>query len=422
MIQWQKVFGRMDGEYGCRIIQTKDGGYIVAATCDSICGGDVKNYGGEDYWIIKFDVSGNIQWQKSYGGSNDDIATSIQQTKDGGYIIAGESNSDFWTASGAKISHGGFDYWIVKIDSVGSVQWQKPYGGGGGGVEIPVSIKPTSDCGYIIAGGSQSNNGDVTGHHGSDSTTDYWIVKTDSAGNIQWQKSYGGSRDDFAMDVEQTRNGNYIAAGLSCSSDGDVGGHHGSTSSSDYWIVEFDSLGTIKWQNSYGGSSDEIPSSVIQDSDGGFIIAGNSYSSDGDVTGHHGPDSLSDCWVVKIDSVGTIKWQKSYGGSGEDYIHSITQSEDGGYTIAGGSNSTDADITGTHGGYDYWIMKIDEIGRLQWQKFLGGKRDDKAYSIQQTVDGGYIVAGITQSQDGDVVNYTSGTKYWIVKLKNSPDK
>lgn len=447
MIQWQKVLGMEDKVYPCVVRQTKEGGYIVAATHDSLDSDDVINHGDKDYWVIKLDTAGTIQWQTSFGGSGIDIVNSIQQTKDNGYIIAGKSNSNHSTVFGEKTSHGEYDYWIVKIDSIGMIQWQKSYGGSG--EDLATSIQQTLDGGYIIAGGSSNSqaivykgrnpfidssigssidsvteniDGDVTGHHGSDINMDYWIVKIDSAGAIQWQKSYGGTNDDFPMCIQQTTDGDYVVAGYSYSSDGDVSGHHGSTSLADYWVAEIDSTSAIKWQKSYGGRYNDFAYSIIQATDGGFIVAGNSFSSDGDVTGHHGTDSTSDYWIVKIDSTGGVQWQKSYGGSNNDIASSIVQTDDGGYVIAGGSNSTDGDVTGNHGNYDCWIVKIDGQGQIQWQKSLGGRSLDAAYSIQQTVDKGYIMAGTTMSENGDVINFTSGIKYWIVKLKNSPDK
>ncbi|HET7153314.1 MAG TPA: T9SS C-terminal target domain-containing protein [Candidatus Kapabacteria bacterium] len=420
MIQWQKVYGRENWDNLCAIQQTKDGGYIVGATRDSLDDGEELNHGGKDYWLFKIDASGAIQWQKSYGGNADDILHSVQQTKDGGYIIAGESHSDFLNAFGAKVNHGGEDYWIIKTDSTGTIQWQKLYGGTND--DLATSIQQTRDGGYIITGGSNSNDGDVVGRNDSDQTVKYWIVKIDSTGLVQWQKSYGGTQSDLAICVQQTANGNYVIAGTSSSLDGDISGHHGSSNSPDYWVIEIDSVGAIRWQKSYGGIKYDMPTSMIQTSDGGLILIGESRSSDGDVTGHHGTDSTDDYWVVKIDSMGGIQWQKSYGGSDNDDPFSIIQTSGGGYIIAGASNSTDGDVTDNHGKFDYWIVKIDNAGGLQWQQSFGGNGLDVAHSIQQTTDGGYIVGGVTTSESGDVLNYTSGVKYWIVKLKNSPDK
>lgn len=171
-----------------------------------------------------------IQWQKSLGGSGLDEARSIAPTSDGGYIVAGLSNSNDGDVIGV---HGGYESWIVKLTSVGMTEWQKSLGGSGN--DGASSIAPTSDGGYIVAGGSQSNDGDVTGHHGSSDSIDYWVVKLTSAGMIEWQKSLGGTGYDYAISIAPTSNGEYIVAGGSKSTDGDGTGNHGDT---DYWIVK----------------------------------------------------------------------------------------------------------------------------------------------------------------------------------------
>jgi hypothetical protein len=187
----------------------------------------------------------------------------------------------------------------------------------------------------------------VTVNHGSQ---DCLIVKLDTHGNIQWQKSLGGSGFDSIASIQQTSDGSYIIAGVLESSDSDVtGGGY------DFWIVKLDSLGTLQWQKSLGGSDNDEAKSIQQTSDGGYIIAGSSFSNNGDVTGNHGNQ---DYWIVKLDSLGTIQWQKSLGGSEEDEAKSIQQTSDGGYIIAGSSFSNNGDVTGNHGGFDYWIVKL----------------------------------------------------------------
>ncbi len=254
------------------------------------------------------------------------------------------------------------------------------------------------DGGYIVAGKSSSNDGDVTNHHGSIGSMDYWVVKLDSTGTIQWQKCLGGTYGEVGYSIQQTDDDGYIVAGYSSSNDGDVTNNHGSV---DYWVVKLDSLGTIQWQKCLGGSRDEEGYSIQQTADGGYIVAGSTYSKDGDVTNNHGK---SDYWVVKLDSTGTIQWQKCLGGTHDDEALSIQQTADGGYIVAGDSGSNDGDVTNNHGKTDYWIVKLDSTGIIQWQKCLGGSSYDEALSIQQTADGGYIVAGGTESHDGDVPN------------------
>jgi len=405
-IVWQKTFG--GNLFNANSIkQTTDGGYVFAGWSRANYSG---NHGGYDFWVVKLDSSGTEVWEQNLGGSGNELAYSIQQTTDGGYIVAGESDD-------ATGNHGNTDYWIVKLDSSGNIIWQKSLGGSGG--ETAYSIQQTNDGGYIVAGTSTSTDGDVTGNHGNG---DYWIVKLDSSGNIIWQKSLGGSGNDYAQSIQQTSDGGYIVAGTSTSNDGDVTGHHGAAGVpgvngvSDYWIVKLDSSGNIIWQKSLGGSDDDIVTSIQQTTDGGYIVAGYSWSTDGDVTGNHGN---GDYWIVKLDSSGNIIWQKSLGGSGNDYASSIQQTTDGGYIVAGTSWSNDGDVTGHHGAAgvtDYWIVKLDSSGNIIWQKSLGGSNTDGAHSIQQTTDGGYVVAGDSFSNDGDVTNGSSGGLVWVVKL------
>ncbi len=187
---------------------------------------------------------------------------------------------------------------------------------------------------------------------------------------IQWEKALGGTGYDYATSIVQTSDGGYIVAGYSYSNDGDVTGNHGSA---DYWVVKLDNTGSISWQKSLGGSGDDEAASIVQTSDGGYIMAGSSNSNDGDVTGNHGS---YDCWVVKLDNTGSVSWQKSLGGTGGDLASSVEQTSDGGYIVAGQSYSTDGDVTGNHGVADCWVVKLDDTGSISWQKSLGGSNAD----------------------------------------------
>ncbi len=343
------------------------------------------NHGEDDFWIVKLDAQGNIQWQKSLGGSENDRAKSIQQTTDGGYIVAGNTLSNDGNVSG---NHGRNDFWIVKLDELGTIQWQKTLGGSEGA--RAESIQQTTDGGYIVGGTSWSNDGDVSGNHGED---DFWIIKLDASGSIQWQKSLGGSESEQPQSIQQTTDGGYIIAGYTWSNDGDVSGNHGG---GDFWIVKLDGSGTIQWQKSLGGSGFDTAQSIQQTTDGGYIA--NGY---GSIAGNHG---TVDFWIVKLDAPGNIQWQKSLGGSTDDLGESIQRTTDGGYIVAGSSRSDDGDVSGNHGDSDFWIVKLDGSGTIQWQKSLGGSEDDRAESnIQQTTDGGYIIAGRSESNDGDIL-------------------
>ena len=404
-IQWEKSLGGIGSDINFSIQQTTDGEYITIGYSNSNDNDVTGNHGENDYWVVKLDSIGNILWQKSLGGTGDDIAYFIQQTTDKGYIIAGESNSTDGDVTG---NHGGYDYWIVKLDSIGNIQWEKSFGGTSD--EEAYCVQQTTDGGYVVAGWSRSTDGDVTGNHGS---YDYWIVKLNTIGNILWQKCLGGTAGELAYFTQQTTDGGYIIAGWTRSTDGDVIGNHAG-GGEDYWIVKLDSSGTLKWQKCLGGTGDELTHSIQQTNDNGYIVGGWSPSDDGDVTGNHG---LDDYWIVKLDSIGNIQWQKSLGGTNIDFGgYSIQQTNDNGYVVTGSSQSNDSDVTGNHGGKDYWVVKLDSIGNIQWQKSLGGTNSEGAHSVQETTDGGYIISGSSNSTDGDVTGNHGGYDYWIVKL------
>ena len=294
------------------------------------------------------------------------------------------------------------------------IEWKKSFGGTND--DIANSIQQTNDGGYIIAGYSASTNGDVTGNHGF--LTDFWIVKLASTGSIEWQKSLGGTSPDFANSIQQTSDGGYIVAGASYSIDGDVTVNHGDL---DYWIVKLSSTGSIEWEKSLGGFYEDIANQIQQTSDGGYVVAGYSYSSNGNVTGHHGTTSYADYWIVKLSSTGTIVWQKSLGGDEWDKASSIQQTSDGGYILTGYANSSNGNVLVNYGLNDYWILKITSTGSIEWQKSLGGSDIDFGNSIQQTSDGGYIVAGYSASTNGDVTGNHGSSDYWIIKLSSTLD-
>ncbi len=346
-----------------------------------------------------------IKWQKCAGGSSDDVTPTMSFTADGGYIMAGytlSNDGDVTTAYGSN------DYWVVKFAADGTLQWQKSLGGNS--EDRANSIRQTSDGGYIVAGYTYSDNIDVSDNHGG---SDCWIVKLDASGNLIWQHCYGGSGEDAAYSIQETTDGGYVFAAYTLSNDGDVSGIHGG---GDFWIVKLDNNGALEWQEALGGTNLDIPSSVIQTSDGGYIAAGYTYSNNLDVSGNHGS---YDYWVVKLDSNGDLEWQHCYGGSDIDAVlgnGAIKQTLDGGYIIVGVATSQNGDVTGNHGGNDYWVIKITSVGTLEWQLSLGGVSDDQAFAIQQAIDGGYIIAGSTSSIDGDVSGNHGWYDLWLVKL------
>jgi hypothetical protein len=338
-----------------------------------------------------------IQWQKSLGGTYQDQAFSIQQTLDSGYVVVGSTTSNNDDVSGA---HGMTDYWVVKLNNSGTIQWQECLGSSG--FDIAYTAKSTRDGGCIVAGSASANSGNVIGNHGGD---DFWLVKLHPSGSIEWQKSLGGSSNDDAYAVEQTSDNGYIIAGSTLSSNGDVAANHGGW---DYWVVKTDDTGAIQWQKSLGGSRDDRAYAIKQTNDGGYIVVGYSFSHDGQVYGHRGNtiDSLgltSDFWIVKLNDTGAIQWSESLGGSGDEIAYSVQQVLDGGYVIAGYSSSNDSDVSGNRGNRDYWVVKLSNGGAIQWQRSLGGSHEEQGKSIIETSAGQYLVAGYSLSNDSDVI-------------------
>jgi len=393
------------------IRQTFDEGFIIAGESYSNDNDVSGNHGVSDYWIVKTDDVGTIQWQKTLGGTSYDVGTSIQQLSDHGYIIAGFSRSNDGDVTGHHGTSSYNDYWIVRIDSLANILWQKSLGGTLN--EFTSTVEQTSDGGFIVGGYSYSTDGDVTGHHGGAGVADFWIVKLDDAGNLLWQKCLGGTFNDFNNSILETPDHGFIAAGATVSNDGDVSGNHGL---SDEWMVKLDSTGNMLWQKCFGGTNDDGASEVVQTTDGSYVTAGWSASNDGDVSGNHGSD---DYWVVKMDGTGNLLWQKSLGGNAWDYGTAVTATTEGGYVVAGYTASPGGDVSGYHGGSfwgDYWVAGLDASGNLSWQKCLGGTNDEAAASVQQTNDGAIMVAGWTQSNDGDVTLNYGSADFWIVAL------
>jgi hypothetical protein len=346
-ISFAKTYGGTNWDWAFSVQQTSDGGYIVAGWTWSF------SVGYYDFFLIKTDANGDITWAKTYGGTNNDRAYSVQQTSDGGYIVAGYTDSfgAVW-----------YDIFLIKTDANGNIIWAKTYGGMN--YDWAYSVQQTSDGGYIVAGLTYSFG--VGGY-------DALLVKTDANGNIVWAKAYGGTSWDEAFSVQQTSDGGYIVVGWTWSFGAD---------STDVFLIKTDANGNVIWAKTYGGTRWDYASSVQQTSDGGYIVAG--------LTNSFGADS-TDVFLIKTDANGNIIWAKTYGGTGNDWAYSVQQTSDGGYIVAGGTDSFGA-------GYrDIFLIKTDANGNISWAKTYGGASWDEARYVQQTSDGGYIVVGWTWS-------------------------
>ncbi len=353
-----KTFGGTLEDWGRSVQQTSDGGYIIT--------GNTESYGAgrSDIWLIKTDDAGKEQWSKTFGGIGDDYGCSVQQTSNGGYIIVGCTGS-----------YGFRDLWLIKTDSFGNEQWNKTFGGTL--EDWGHSVQQTTDGGYIITGCTES--------YGAGSA-DVWLIKTDSDGEEQWNKSFGGNKNDRGYSVQQITDGGYIITGVTYSY---------STGSFDVWLIKTNNKGNEQWNKTFGGAGVNSGYSVQHTSDGGYIIVG--------LTGLYGAGSW-DVWLIKTDNGGNEQWNRTYGGSNWDEGHSVQQTSDGGYIIAGCTASYSAN------GWDIWLIKTDGTGKEQWNKtYDGGGNFVPSPSAQQTLDKGYIIT------DGMFSPETGSIDIWLIK-------
>ncbi len=416
-IGWVQTYGGLRPDEGYHIVQTGDSGFVVAGyTGDTVEPGLPDYHGGfEDAWILKLNNSGNLLWEKCLGGTLQEEANSIVQTKDGGYCVAVRTESQDGDVVEIDSDYGGgSDGWVVKLSPGHQIEWGTVIGGTNW--DDIYSIIQTDDGGYAVAGYTASNDGCVTGHFGGDTVQndDAWITKLDGSGKVQWSKCYGNVGTDWAVSIVQTPDHGYCFAGFTSMNGGEVYGYHGGIQ--DAWIVKIDSLGNFLWGKCLGGDSTDWASSIALTSDSGFIIAGGTYSNDGDVSGNHGS---ADAWVVKLSSIGDLQWQQCLGGSALDKGWSVTQTSDGGYIVGCMAMSTDGDVTGNHGAGDAWIVKLGPAGNIEWQKCVGGSGLDAAFNIIPLTNGDFAFIGETESADGDIPNYHGNEDMLVATLSNN---
>jgi hypothetical protein len=411
-ILWQKLLGGNLAEEARFLQLTPDGGCVFTGYARSANGDVTVNKGDDDLWVVKLDENGAMQWQHTYGGTGQEWGRHIQLTADGGYILAGHNT----TANENGDIHGnkgGFDYWILKLNYTGQLEWQKSLGGSS--LDLAYRIQQTADGNYVVFGGTKSIDGDITGKITSDA--DYWLVKLDPEGSILWEKTIGGIGHEEGSSIELTDDGGFILSGFTDSNNGDVTGNHGDF---DAHLVKTDNDGNIQWSRCYGGMYNDAARDARQTADGGYIMTGYTNSNDGDVSGNHGGQ---DAWVVKLDADGLIQWQKTLGGTSLEYAYYIEQARDNsGYLVTGHNGSDNGDVSDNHGLYDCWAVKIDAGGNLLWQKSLGGSEQDYGRAITQTYTGDYLIGGYASSIDGDVTGKHGGPgskDAWIIKLQGN---
>ncbi|MBN8567927.1 MAG: T9SS type A sorting domain-containing protein [Flavobacteriales bacterium] len=344
--QFQFTIGGTNDELTRSIIKANDNEYVFA--------GETKSFGAglSDMYIVKFTSSGSLSWMFAVGGTGNDVSMSVIQTSDGGFALAGYTNS---------FGAGDYDFYIVKLNSSGSIQWSKTIGGTG--TEYAYSIKQTNDGGFIAAG--------FTYTYGA-GDADAFFVKLDGNGNIQWSKTVGRSFEDQAYSVVVTSDGGFAATGES----------HFGGGNADMYLIKLDANGNLQWTRTVGGPNNDRAWNIIQSSDGGYGIAGwgNSYGS-GDY----------DMYCAKFDVNGSLQWTRTLGGANAESASSIIQTTDGGFLISGGSNS----FSGNND--NIYIAKIDAIGVYSWSRIIGGANYEESTSMINTPNNGFLIGGCTSS-------------------------
>ncbi|MBY0316070.1 MAG: hypothetical protein K2Q26_11145 [Bdellovibrionales bacterium] len=492
-ILWVASYGGTNEEYISQITATADGGGITVGRTESF-DGDVTNFMGEyDAWVVKFDSSGAIQWQKTLGGSMWDWGSAILVSQEGGYLFAGYTYS--WDVEGARII-GEYDNFLVKLDQNGESEWTKIYGGevdeflhtalqlkdgsyvmagssashdgdvdknrgsadfyilrvdskgnilgqktmGGSSYEIPglgSSSVQLPDGSVVIVGETESTDGDVKGSSGD---YDFWIVnvdplkfkiadpsktqetstvKTQHPPSVEWLKNYGGSKDDRPQDSPQalvrTTDG-YAFVATTKSEDGDIKNHQGEN---DVLVVKTGWNGEKIWARTYGGSKNDQGAAIAALPDGGFVFTATSSSEDGDALGKK---QLSDIWLVRINSKGDILWQKNFGGAGPDFAASITVTSKGDILVGGTVYNTDPLCSQNLSAYDWWVAKISPDGKVKWQKKFGGTSNETLTQVIESRDGGILISGKSESDNGDAIGNHGTYDFLVIKLNAEGDK
>ena len=345
-ITFQRTYGGEAEDWGRSVQRTADGGYII--------GGETYSFGAglSDFYLVRTTAQGETLWTRSLGGTGFDYGRSVCQAADGGYVIVGTTES-----------YGvGGDAYVVKTDALGNTVWARTFGGSD--ADFGESVWPTADSGSLVA---------VESYSFGAGSADVYLVKANANGDTLWTRTIGGTNFDCARSVQQTPDGGYVAAGFTSSF---------GAGSDDVYLIKTDAHGDTLWTRTFGGADGDRGFSVAPTTDGGYVVAGYTHS--------YGA-GYSDVYLLKTDASGNLSWTKTFGGEGYDEGNSVQQTTDGGYIIAGHTTSFGA-VNG-----DVYLIKTDDAGDTMWTRTFGGEGGEVGYSVQQTADGGYVIAGITGS-------------------------
>ncbi|WP_339695990.1 T9SS type A sorting domain-containing protein [uncultured Marixanthomonas sp.] len=414
-VLWEKSLGGLQAEYLFDAQPTDDFGFILAGSSVSDKSGNKqdKNIGNLDYWIWKMDEHGGLDWQKSFGGDGLDLLNKVLTTRDGGFLLAGSSTSSISDYKKEK-ALGLEDFWVIKLNADGSEQWQKTLGGSGSDILKTAIEMPMG--GYLIAGSSSSPM-TVQKKGKSFGNKDYWVIRLNTSGEVEWDISFGGKYvDEVEAICPAPQNGVYV---LGYSNSGEDGNKTTEPlGSGDYWLLRLDGKGNLLWQKSFGGEGDDHPYAALQLKDGNIIVGGVSSSQSSTIKQANNKNG-TDFWIFKLDDSGTIIWEETYDIGEYDMLSSIEENKDGTILLGGYAKSEKVGLkrNDSKGINDYVAIKIDTEGEEKWRQEVGSNGDDVLQRLVETRDGGYVLAGTSNGVVSGERNSSQGRHdFWVVKL------
>lgn len=414
-IHWQKSLGGKNNEYAYACTPTADGGYVIVGSTNNNKDGDVpaskafSGAGGSDIWVVKLNNWGEIEWSKTFGGTRDDVATDVLETKDKGILLVATTSSTDGEATGNG-SRGGLI--LLKLKTDGSIEWRKVIASGYSVGEISFAradanskptIKPTADGGYILGATINPIN-----------TTDFWLSKLNATGDIQWTRTYGSSSNDSMNEVIACADGGFLMVGGTEASNLEISG--AGKGFIDFCIMKTDATGRLMWQRALGGTNLDIAYAAVETTDNAFIIVGETNSTNGDMTPNLGQ---KDGVLVKYSATeGRLLWKVLTGGDDIDGLYTIEKSSEGKVFAMGISSSVIGKVKPNGPVGDVWVVNVENSGFINTHTMFGGADSDIARGAFPTADGGFIIAANSDSVDGDVTENKGGTDFWAVKIGN----
>jgi uncharacterized repeat protein (TIGR01451 family) len=441
---WKKTLGGSLEDVPISYLHNPDGSFLIVIMSESNDGDITNNHGSLDIWVCKLDNNGNLIWQNSFGGSDGENPGEIARTPDGNYVIAGNTGSNDGDVTG---NNGDEDLWVIKIsDSNGALIWQKALGGSRAEEDFSQQVVVANDGSIYAITGTVSNDGLVSGNHGTGDNGDIWVVKLNSSGTVLWTKCLGGVGDDYNADIKIGPSGDIFITGIVYNSFELPSFHGNGTDMGDIYFARVSPNGDLLFQKCFGSTANDNTEPSIDilslENDGSVVLGGEVQGGDGDVVGFHGSPGKSDIWIFKINASGNIVWQRTLGGSGDDIVDgawvytngnffhiedtrgTIIKTEDNGYLVSALVSSNDGDIYDFHTppptlnspGTDLWLAKLSSTGQLEWSNALGGGDYEGAGPALEIAKNDFIVTGSTTSRDGDIQSNNGDHDVWLLRL------